>query len=106
LLLELLSVGEAPELAAFGVVAPPWLVLGLTLLLVSLLELGALLALLAELGCSPVLVAPPSCRLQPTSANAAQRIRIDFFIVDFLCFVTGLYSVESKLDARPIDTTR
>ena len=62
--------------------------LGLTFVLV-LLELGVLLMLLLVLGCSPVLIPPPCSCLHPTNANAAQKIRIVFFMVDsFSLYVT------------------
>ena len=47
-------------------------------------SLGALLMLELEPvpDVSPVLVAPPCSRLHATIANAAQRIKINFFIAD------------------------
>lgn len=44
---------------------------------------------------SPVFVAPPCSRLQATIANAAQRMKINFFIADFVrsCFSFLLFLV-------------
>ena len=61
-------------LVPLGLVPAPWFVSMLVLKLVELLV--------------PVLVlywSPVPPLLQPASANAAQRIRIDFFIVYFCC---------------------
>ncbi len=58
---------------------PPWLVLFSAPVLGALL-IVVLLELLPVFGSSPVEPAPPWFLLQPTSAKAAQTIRINLFI--------------------------
>ena len=88
---------------------PPWLVP------VSLAVLGALLMLVLELlpllGCSLVVPAPPSFLLQPTSANAAQTMRINLFIaVVFFVLVFGssiwFFSLAVPFGTEGCHTTR
>jgi hypothetical protein len=68
--LELLSL---PEVVPPGEVALLWLVLVTLLVLPELVLVG-----------SVELPVPPSFWLHPTNPSAAQKTRINFFIVDFL----------------------
>ena len=61
---------------------PPWVPVSFPLVVLELLPL---------LGCSLVVPAPPSVLLQPTSAQAAQTMRINLFIaIVFFCVYGSL----------------
>jgi hypothetical protein len=79
---------------------PPWLPVSFPVLLVV-----DVLELLPLLGCSLVVPAPPWFLLQPTSAKAAQTMRINLFIavVFFnlcLCSLRAVHSVSQYHSAQ------